>query len=222
MRFYKVSDQETVAQKLAQAIAIHIKKGEKVFWLTGGGSAVAVAVQTSRLLNKIDGLERLAFTLTDERFGKTGHSDSNWQQLIDAGFSLPESKLIPVLNGNDIESTTKDFSQILEEQFKKADYVIGLFGIGTDGHTAGILPNSPATQAEGFATSYTTPEFKRITMTFQAIKQVDEVLLYATGEHKHKMLDRLEQEIRLNEQPAQILKQISQFSIYNDYKGESI
>jgi 6-phosphogluconolactonase/glucosamine-6-phosphate isomerase/deaminase len=126
------------------------------------------------------------------------------------------------LTGKDIETTAKDFASVLSEQIKKADYAIGLFGMGADGHTAGILPNSPAVNAEGYASFYSTPQFGRVTMTFDAIKNLDEAVLYAVGEAKHKMLDKLEQDLELSEQPAQILKKINRLSIYNDYKGEEV
>jgi 6-phosphogluconolactonase/glucosamine-6-phosphate isomerase/deaminase len=222
MRFYKTADPKIPAQKLAKSISEHLEKGEKVLWLAGGGSGIVVAVETCRLLNDSGNLKGLTFTLTDERFGEVGHADSNWQQLIDAGFSLAGANLMPVLTGKDIETTAKDFASVLSEQIKKADYAIGLFGMGADGHTAGILPNSPAVNAEGYASFYSTPQFGRVTMTFDAIKNLDEAVLYAVGEAKHKMLDKLEQDLELSEQPAQILKKINRLSIYNDYKGEEV
>ena len=37
--------------------------------------------------------------LTDERYGPVGHPDSNWSQLLQKGFDLPQAKLVPVLTG---------------------------------------------------------------------------------------------------------------------------
>jgi 6-phosphogluconolactonase/glucosamine-6-phosphate isomerase/deaminase len=220
MRFFKISSTQPAAKNIAESIIRKLEENKKVLWLSGGGSGVKVAAEASKLLKNAANLKNLTFTLTDERYGPLGHADSNWQQLIDAGFSLPQATLIPVLTGKDIKTTTEDFGRGLEEELKHADYRIGLFGMGADGHTSGILPNSPAVEAKRFAVFYKTPEFERMTMTFNAIKKVDEGILYAVGEAKHTVLNKLEKNVALSEQPAQILKQLNTLNVYNDYKGE--
>ena len=97
--------------------------------------------------------------MTDERYGPSDHFNSNYFQLLEKGFNLPEAKLIPVLIDDDRNITTEKFIKILEEELKLADYRIGLFGIGVDGHTAGILPNSLAIQCQDLVCSYDTPVF---------------------------------------------------------------
>jgi 6-phosphogluconolactonase/glucosamine-6-phosphate isomerase/deaminase len=222
VKFYKIQSAEPVAKFLADTILDRLFKGQKVLWLVGGGSGIKVAVAASQILKKQSNLSSLTFTLTDERFGAVGHGDSNWKQLLEAGFSLPGASLRPVLDGKNIEVTTKLFAEGLKEELDIADYSIGLFGIGTDGHTAGILPNSPAVSSKDYAAFYKTPEFERITMTFDAIKQLDEAVLYAVGEAKKPVLKKLNEAISLSEQPAQFLKTLPKLTVYNDQIGEDL
>jgi 6-phosphogluconolactonase/glucosamine-6-phosphate isomerase/deaminase len=219
--FKKVTDQHTIAAFIAEKLKTALLGGKKVLWLVPGGSAIAVAIEVSKLLANQD-LSNLSVTLTDERYGDTGHADSNWKQLENLDFKLERAKLFPVLAGLDREQTTKDFAHNLVQLLKNNDYKLGFFGIGPDGHTAGILPGSPAVTATELAASYKAPGFERITMTPPAITQLDEVVIYAMGEKKWPIFDQLETDLPLDEQPAQIHKQVPNVTIFNDYKDKTI
>lgn len=220
MRFYKISSTSSAAKFLADKINKNLSRGKKVLWLIPGGSSAEVAIATRNLMNV--NLDKLTVTLTDERYGKIGHKDSNWQQLKELGFDFEKIKTIPVLDGESIFNTTHSFSMALAAAFKESDYKIGFFGIGADGHTAGILPASPAVNEKDFAAGYIGSDFKRITMTFHAIKDLDEVAAYTKGEAKWPILDQLEQKLPPAKQPAQIFKELNDVFILNDYKGEKL
>lgn len=219
MQYKKISDTRTVVDHLSTSLSEHLAKSERVLWLIPGGSAIAIAAKVSRRLSGID-LTNLHVTLTDERFGAVGHGDSNWQQLIDSGFALPGAQLMPVLRGVDIDETTRVFAKYLETQLASAQFSIGLFGMGADGHTAGILPGSSAVSDPELAVHYQTPNYNRVTMTPQAIVMLDEAVLYATGPEKAETLDYLAKDLSLSKQPAQILKKISTLTVYNDYRED--
>jgi 6-phosphogluconolactonase/glucosamine-6-phosphate isomerase/deaminase len=215
--FIKIKSTDPVAGYLADTLKAHLAKGERVLWLVPGGSAIQIAAAVSTQLRG-HSLKNLAVTLTDERYGPVGHPDSNWHQLEQAGFSLPGAELMPVLSGADMEATTANFAATLERELARADYRLGFFGIGPDGHTAGMLPDSPAVTAQGFASGYSA-NYERITMTVPAIRRLDEAVVYAVGENKWPVLDQLEGQVELTKQPAQALKPVSKLTIFNDYKG---
>lgn len=164
----------------------------------------------------------LIVTLMDERYGPLGHADSNWQQLIGAGIDFGRAQAYPVLQeALDIEATTRMFELTLEDALQKADVVIGQFGMGNDGHTAGILPASAAVSAEGLAVHYHTETFDRITMTFEALKRVDLAYCFAYGKDKAAALKQLHtKKLSLTKQPAQVFKQLPQVYLYNDQIGD--
>jgi 6-phosphogluconolactonase/glucosamine-6-phosphate isomerase/deaminase len=152
--YKQVNDIKPVAEYLAERIINALHAGQQVLWLVPGGSSIAVAAAASHILRGKD-LRLLTVSLTDERYGEVGHADSNWQQLSDTGFSLPGASLVPVLEkGEDRDLTTEQYGESLRGLLKKADYALGFFGIGADGHTAGILPGSPALEADTYAATY--------------------------------------------------------------------
>jgi len=221
--FKHVQSADQVAVYIASAVQEKLRTATPVLWLVPGGSAIAVAATASRLLRESGvPLNNLTVTLTDERYGDVGHPDSNWPQLQAAGFDVPDATLLPVLHGGSLSETVAQFATTLETELNKATFRLGLFGIGADGHTAGMLPHSSAVAETGFAHGYDAGNFTRITMTRPAIALLDEVVVYAVGEEKWPILQQLEADVPVEDQPAQALKQVPIVTIFNDYKGDSI
>lgn len=205
------------AEFIAQSILNQLKLNKKVLFFVTGGSSIPICVKVSEILRNHPH-KNLVVTLTDERYGQIDHPDSNWYKLIQQGFYLPDAKLLPILIGYDHIVTTEKFNTILEHELKNADYRIGLFGVGIDGHTAGILPNTVAVNSRSLACGYDTSIFSRITMTPVAIEKLDEAVAWIQGKEKWQVLKDLEQEKDMNKQPAQILKKVPLLTIFTDYK----
>jgi 6-phosphogluconolactonase/glucosamine-6-phosphate isomerase/deaminase len=211
---------DLAADYVVDVLREHLSRGERVLWLLTGGSGIPIAIQASQKLENIN-LTKLSVTLTDERFCPIGHKDENWQQLLNDGFSLPGATLYRPLIGADMQTTAERFDEWLTKQFKEADFTLGIFGLGSDGHTAGIKPHSPAITAESLATSYQGSDFDRVTISFNAIKQIDEAVVQASGNEKREVLHKLISEtFPLAEQPAQILKEIPHVTIYSNNAKE--
>lgn len=222
MQFKKITTIQPVADHIASRLINHLAAGEKVLWLVPGGSSIRIAVLVSRMLVGVS-LSNLTVMLTDERYVMVGHDDSNWHQLQQEVFTLPGATMIPVLEGEDMAMTTTAYAHHLSTKLHDNDYRLGFFGIGSDGHTAGILPHSPALLSNDYAASYDAGNYKRVTMTELAIKCLDEVVVYATGEAKWPVLDDLEKtNMSPQDQPAQLLKSVPKLIVFNDYKGENI
>ena len=215
LQYKKAPTSEAVVAHLVNILTLQLNAGKRVLWLIPGGSAIEVAVQVGRQLTGLP-LENLYVTLTDERYGPVGHKDSNWQQLTDKGLNLPGAHLLPVLSGADINQTTSAFAETLSIQLAAADYSIGLFGMGSDGHTAGILPGTVAVASTELAKHYQAASYLRVTMTGVAIRQLDEAVLYAAGSEKKPALEILKDDVKPAVQPAQLLKQVPIVTIYTD------
>lgn len=214
MQFIK-ADFETVADHLAQSIQSAMDADKRVLWLISGGSAAQVAVAAQR---KIRTTDALAVAQVDERFGPIGHKDSNWQKLLDTGFDTASVTSHPILTGKDMAATTREYNETLSGALSAADVAIGLFGIGADGHTAGILPGSPAVESKQLVAAYTAADFQRITITPVCIAQLDTVITYVADEKKQAALQQLvQQDIPIAEQPAQALKLVHDSYVY--YNG---
>ena len=157
--------------------------------------------------------------LTDERYGTLDHIDSNWNQLIQKGFNLPQAKLIPILTGDDFEMTIEKFNKNLACEFNVSDYTIGLFGVGKDGHTAGIIPNNSAVTSKELACGHHTETFSRITITPKIIKEFNEAVVFMQGKEKWDVVENFNKNIDIMEMPAQILKKVPLLTIFTDYSG---
>lgn len=206
---------------LAEHLRTKLDAGS-VLWLLSGGSAIDIAVAVAAQLATHPDRNRLTVSLVDERFGEPGHADSNWQQLLERGFSIPGATLVPILQGEDLTTTAETFAATFARLRHETDHTIGLFGMGTDGHTAGILPYSSAVEATGLIYAYDWPPYQRITLTTQAIRELHEGVLYAAGSDKWPQLQRLfELTLPIPEQPVQILKSLPNFTVLTDYKGEN-
>lgn len=215
MHIEKSSGREDTAQYLSRVIAEKLSQGKSVLFLVPGGSAIAVAVRVGELLSTKD-LSRLRVMLTDERFGEVGHKDSNWAQLLASGFAVPGATLFPVLRGHTLEETVRVYDKELEEEILGADFRIGLFGMGVDGHTAGILPKSTASVATNYIHGYVAEPFTRITMTPPAIAKLDVTILYAMGKDKAHAIHELREKRTIRTNPAQALKQARILTVFSD------
>lgn len=220
MRFIKVAEASEAAKFTANRLASRLVKGERVLWLLSGGSAIAIAVLARQQLK--EGLPNLTVSLVDERYGPPGHVDSNWAQLERAGFDGSDLNARPVLTGDSLESDKGRFAEFLATAATDFDYRLGLFGLGADGHTAGILPGSVAVGSTELVAAYREPDYQRLTVTPSFIPLLDEAILYAVGPDKQRQLEHLNEDFSLDEQPAQVLKRVKSFTILNDYKGETL
>jgi 6-phosphogluconolactonase/glucosamine-6-phosphate isomerase/deaminase len=220
MNYRYTKTPEPVIKYLVETLTAHLEAGERVLWLVSGGSCIQTTVTVAKWLSAIS-TDKLAFSLVDERYGPVGHPDENWQQLLDAGFALDDAHLYRPLSGTNRTETTRTFNDWLSNEFGQSDYVIALMGIGADGHTSGIKPNSPAVTAAHWATDYQSEDYERITTTFDAIRRFDEVVIQAIGPDKAETVKNLiHHDISLAEQPAQVLKQVKQSTLYTDHKEE--
>lgn len=207
-----------IVQYLTSVISTKLSEGETVLWLVPGGSAMKIAVEVLARLEEED-TSNLCITLTDERYGRPDHQDENWVQLSRLGFDVRTINAYRILRGEDIETTAIDFSEKLERLFSTFTYKIGLFGMGADGHTAGIKPGSIATTSESLAEQFESDDFSRVTMTAHAISHLNEVVLYAHGAEKFEQIKTLlSTETDVVAQPAQALKQVRKLTIFSDYQ----
>ncbi len=226
MQFIKVKNPQEGQVYLAQALLRQLNKDQRLVWLVSGGSNIAISKEVRKALPS-DKLKNLTLALIDERYGPLGHSDSNHTQLKKAGFDFKGIKFVPVITGDhlSLELAAEDYERRIKSLFKESDMIIGQFGIGSDSHTAGILPHSPASKDdERLVIGYHGPDFKRITLSFKALRMVDEAYIFAFGEDKLPALSLLRGKNQpLNSQPAQIFRQSPPKSfIINNMIGDRI
>ena len=220
MQFLR-EDQQSAVQAIATSICDGLFAGKRVLWLTSGGSNVAaeVAVMDMIRTHAGDHLGGLAILPMDERYGKPGHKDSNTAQLRAAGFNPGSATWIDVLMHDvPFDQTIEFYNGIASTVLANAGIVIGQFGLGNDGHTAGILPGSPATEVdESTVVGYEWSDYTRLSLSATALEQVQIAFVLAYGKGKKAALNRLQKNVEpFDDLPAKVLYQIADTRIYND------
>lgn len=206
-----------IADMLDRALSAHMY----VLWLVSGGSNIPLQVATMQLLRKrcANRLHNLTIYCVDERYGAPGHADSNYAQLKKAGFKPGDAEWIDILADNlSLDMTLDRYHHLVQESFKKADYVVATCGIGADGHTAGILPRSNASRQKTLGVvSDRSPNLMRLTLTAQQLLRCNQVIVCAFGVAKLMALRRLRDNTESIEQlPAAIYHQIAHTVVYSD------
>ena len=220
LTFIHTSDTSKGISDLSAQLISGLNAHKKILWLIPGGSNIAAAVAILNIVKKqvdINTLHNLTVTLTDERYGPIGHVDSNWTQLIHAGFDFASVHAIPVLTGVSLEQTVLNYGMNVKVAMESNDMIIGLFGMGADGHIAGVLPNTLGVTSIDPTCGYISEKFTRVTMTLDTLKKIHVAYLFAFGESKKGPLNDLKnRDVSLNEQPVQIVKSIKDSFVYQD------
>lgn len=224
VRLVDTAGPDDAAQDIADRIRTALSKNQTVLWLVSGGSAIAVAVQARRQLGQLQPNERLIVSLVDERFVPMGHTDSNWQQLISNGFDMSGTQTYPMLEvGVTVETIVTTYDRLLRDLLNQANYRIGLFGIGADGHTGGLLPHNPVMSDENqLVGHFKGPDYERITVTPALVRKLDDKVVYVLGEQKWPAIASMLKDGPVDEIPARILTKNGNVTIFTDYKGEPV
>lgn len=205
---------------MAAKLSASLGENLRVLWLICGGSNIPLAAEAMNLVRKTIGVEQLgqlSVGQTDERFGPIGHKDSNWKQMEDTAFNFDNINPMPMLLGESLEKTVEDYARRIKNAFEENDIVVAQFGIGADGHVAGMLPHTTAIDERELVSGYEAEPFVRITLTPPAFDSIDAAYTFAFGASKHEAVTKLwQKDLTIFEMPAQILKRIPESYFYSD------
>jgi 6-phosphogluconolactonase/glucosamine-6-phosphate isomerase/deaminase len=220
MKFLR-EDSGSVVRAIAQAVCDGLADGKRVLWLVSGGSNLLLEKDIMDMVRNHAGdkLAGLAVLPIDERYGPTGHKDSNVQQLRNAGFDPGAATLVDVLvHDASFDQTVSFYTDVAAAAFANAGVVIGQFGMGADGHIAGIKPGSPAAEPdESTVAGYEWDDYQRMTLMPAALRQVTVAFMSAYGEDKRKPLLHLQKNDQpFAELPAVLLYELPEVYVYND------
>jgi 6-phosphogluconolactonase len=169
-------------------------RGSFTVALSGGRTPVSL----HKALADESGLpwDRTHIFIVDERFVPFDHEDSNYS-MIDSALlkhvEIPRENIHPVITegispGTSAERYEKDiisFFKTSNTEVPQFDLI--LLGLGVDGHTASLFPDTPALKEKGHLTAVTPSggsRKERITLTFPIINNADNIIFMITGEDK--------------------------------------
>jgi 6-phosphogluconolactonase len=205
-------DQETLAAAAAARLITRLvdaqsTRGEASVVLTGGGVGIRTLEQVaaSPARDAVD-WSRVDVWWGDERFVPADDDERNAKQagqaLLDALPFAPE-RIHPMApsdgpDGDDLDAAARRYADELAAAADDGETVprfdVLLLGMGPEGHTASMFPDSPAVQETERTVvgveECPKPPPRRISLTRPAIAAADEVWLIVAGEGKAEALAR--------------------------------
>lgn len=208
-------------------------QGRPILLLLAGGSSVEIF----DLINPEYLSEKITVTVTDERF-TDDLSENNFDILQTTRFYDHLTQVdafcinTSVFAGDTIEEHAARFEKNIQDWIKEfpKGIIIGLYGMGLDGHIGGIIPGlySGAAFEERFNGEHlvntviddtkTSPFPERVSTTLTFMRKVDYPLLYIKGDKKKPVLQKaLDPQTTLEDMPAHIILDMKNPVIFTDF-----
>jgi 6-phosphogluconolactonase len=187
------------AESVAAAAAAHIARAAREAVALRGRASIAVSGGTTpgRMLELLSFQDvpwrETHFFQVDERVGPAGHPDRNLAGLL-KGLNRPDAQIHPMPVEADLERGVAEYARELELIAGRPPALdLVHLGLGTDGHTASLVPGDPALEVRDYPVALTGvyQGRRRMTLTFPVLDQARQVLWVVTGAEKRLMVERL-------------------------------
>ena len=155
-----------------------------------------------KILSKADlPWQRVNLFQVDERVAPDGHADRNLTQLFQAiaGTSMVTQLRIfpmPVL-AEDLEEGCQEYTKVLDEVTEGKGLDLIHLGLGSDGHTASLVPGDGVLDIQDRLVACTQNLYQgriRMTLTYPLLNGAKKLLWIVTGSEKQEMVERLLQQ----------------------------
>ncbi len=210
------------AELLVRCISETLSRKERFTMALSGGSTpktfFSLLVEDDYFKNTIP-WEKIHFFWGDERHVPPQDEQSNYRMAHDIMLAKAHVRTDNIhrmpTEQDDAGKVAQDYEQELRQFFKlTADQLpvidFNLLGIGPDGHTASLFPETMALQENRrLVVANWVEKFQthRITMTVPVLNNVDTIVFLVSGRQKADILQQiLEGEYRPNQLPAQLIR----------------
>ncbi|MBB5857125.1 6-phosphogluconolactonase [Amycolatopsis umgeniensis] len=183
------------ARLVTRIVDVQAAKGSASVVLTGGGTGIGILreLRDSSARDAID-WSRLDIYWGDERFVPADSDERNEKQAREALLDhVPlDPKRVHAMApsdgefGDDVDAAAAAYAEVLTDEVPAFD--IMLLGLGGEGHTASIFPESPAVYEKERSVvavrDCPKPPPTRISLTLPAIRRAQDIWLVTGGEAK--------------------------------------
>lgn len=142
--------------------------------------------------------EQVHLFQVDERIAPEGHADRNLTQLYQAIAGTEMAARLHIhpmpVNDTDLAQAAQRYADTLREITGDGCLDLIHLGLGTDGHTASLIPGDPVCDEKQLAIACTTHPYQgrqRMTMTYPMLNRAKRLLWIVTGSEKGDMLQQL-------------------------------
>jgi 6-phosphogluconolactonase len=170
-----------------------LKRGQFSVALSGGSTPKALYNKLKQCKDALDWNKVFVF-FSDERSVPQTDSESNYKSAMDAGFSslpIPPSHIFRMKAEEHIEENALIYAQLIKKYVPDQSFDLILLGMGDDGHTASLFPNTLALKEEIHLVVHNFVPQKntmRMTFTFPLLRKGKHILFLATGLDKSHMV----------------------------------
>ncbi|MGF1633319.1 MAG: 6-phosphogluconolactonase [Phycisphaerae bacterium] len=205
---------EVASMVMMAAVDAINQKGYCTMCLAGGGTPrVSYQVlSTPPDRDQID-WESVEVYFGDERCVPPESEESNYRMAREnllGRVKIPEDNVFRIQGEMDPEAAAAEYCDLLAEKFQPHEGLdVCILGMGTDGHTASLFPNTAALKetSRAVVANHTADGKPRITMTPPFLNKSRHVLVICTGEEK---ADTLKQVLQGDPDPDKLPIQLIQ------------
>jgi 6-phosphogluconolactonase len=166
--------------------------------LAGGGTPKALyeLLSTEPYKSRVD-WARVEVFFGDERTVPPDHKDSNYRMAREALLSkvpIPGDNVYRMAGERDPQAAAKEYGQVLKEKFGDGGMDTILLGMGDDGHTASLFPETEALdETKHRCVANFVPKLNtwRLTLTAPLINRSAQVILLVGGASKAQRLQEV-------------------------------
>lgn len=180
------------AERIVDAAARAAAEGRRFSVALAGGStpkALYELLATKAYQPRIDWANVEVF-FGDERTVPPDHKDSNYRMAREALLSkvpLPGDNVYRMAGERDPQAAAKEYGEMLKEKFGDGGMDVVLLGMGDDGHTASLFPDTEAlAETKHRCVANFVPKLNawRLTLTAPFINKARDVILLVAGASK--------------------------------------
>jgi 6-phosphogluconolactonase len=178
-----VADAEQASVRAAAALAAAARSGGAIS--LAGSNTPRRAYQ---LLSEEPGIDwsQVHIWFGDERCVPPGDEDSNYRmahETLISRIDIPAANVHRIRGEDDPDKAAATYA----DEIDGLSLDLALLGLGPDGHTASLFPQSPALDVRdrsAVAVVASKPPARRITLTFPVFERASSILVLAPGESK--------------------------------------
>ena len=152
-----------------------------------------------KILSKADlPWQRINLFQVDERVAPDEHPDRNLTQLFQAIAGTPmvmQLRIFPMpVTAEDLDAAAKEYTKVLNEVTEGKGLDLIHLGLGSDGHTASLVPGDGVLAIQDRLVACTQNSYQgriRMTLTYPMLNSAKQILWIVIGSEKKEMVKRM-------------------------------